>query len=99
MGHGDESNHCRHKQDRLGLGSSTERAVREVFNGLKSLLIRVEIGSQLSGELKTPSGKGERRLKVHNDRSRDHYGVPCALAIPEPDIAELQKLQRWFHPG
>lgn len=38
--------------------------------------------------------KGERRLKVHVDRSYDHYCKPCALRIIEQDIARLQTLAR-----
>jgi len=35
---------------------------------------------------------GERRLKVHVDRSHVHYCTECAIKIIEGDIAKLQKL-------
>jgi len=40
--------------------------------------------------------RGDKRLKVRNGRSWDHYCVSCAAAILERDIAELQQLQIRF---
>lgn len=36
--------------------------------------------------------RGDRRLKVHVDRSQDHYCLGCALKIIEQDIEKLQIL-------
>lgn len=38
--------------------------------------------------------QGDRRLKVHVDRSYDHYCRECALKIIEQDIARLGSLAR-----
>ena len=35
---------------------------------------------------------GEKRLKVKNDRSWNHYCLKCARRIVEGDIVKLQKL-------
>jgi hypothetical protein len=40
---------------------------------------------------------GDRRLKVRNGRSWDHYCVSCAIGILERDIAKLQDLRATFH--
>ena len=40
--------------------------------------------------------RGNKRLKVRNGRSWDHYCVSCAVVILERDITELQALQRSF---
>jgi hypothetical protein len=37
---------------------------------------------------------GDRRLKVHADRSHVHYCAECAIKIIEADIAKLQELAR-----
>ena len=68
---------------------------------VKSLLIRVETDEAQRAHNCQASAKhriqrGDRRLKVRNGRSWDHYCVPCAIAILERDIAELQTLQRQF---
>ena len=36
--------------------------------------------------------KGDRRLKVRNGRSWDHYCYECATAILRSDIAKLKSL-------
>jgi hypothetical protein len=71
---------------------------------IKSLVTRVEIDEALKAHNCQASAKhrierGNRRLKVRNGRSWDHYCVPCALAILERDIAKLQELQRRFQAG
>ena len=38
--------------------------------------------------------RGDKRLKVRNQRSADHYCVACALDIIERDIAKLHELAR-----
>lgn len=35
---------------------------------------------------------GDRRMKVHEDRSHVHYCAECAIKIIEADIAKLQAL-------
>ena len=37
--------------------------------------------------------KGDRRLKVKNNRSWDHYCLACASQIIEKDIAKLNELR------
>jgi hypothetical protein len=66
---------------------------------IKSIIIRVEIDEVQKAHNCQASAthrlvRGDKRLKVRNGRSRDHYCVPCAIAILERDIAELQTLQR-----
>ncbi len=39
---------------------------------------------------------GDRRLKVHIDRSCDHYCSECAIKIIEADIVRLQELLGQF---
>jgi hypothetical protein len=68
---------------------------------IKSLVIRVEIDNALKshncqGNSEHRIQAGNRRLKVRNGRSWDHYCVPCALVILERDIAELNELLRQF---
>jgi hypothetical protein len=65
---------------------------------IKSLLIRVEMDEALKAHNCQANSKhrlvrGDRRLKVRNARSWDHYCVPCAIVMIERDIAELQDLQ------
>lgn len=69
--------------------------------GIKSLVIRVEIDHALKAHNCQRSSKhrilaGNRRLKVRNGRSWNHYCIPCAIIILERDIAELQGLLRQF---
>jgi hypothetical protein len=40
--------------------------------------------------------RGDKRLKVRNGRSWDHYCVSCATLIIERDIAQLRALQPSF---
>jgi hypothetical protein len=40
--------------------------------------------------------RGDKRLKVRNGRSWDHYCVSCATVILERDIAKLQALRATF---
>ena len=66
---------------------------------IKSLVIRVEIDEALKAHNCQANARhrierGNRRLKVRNGRSWDHYCVHCALVILERDISELQVLQR-----
>lgn len=42
---------------------------------------------------------GERRLRVHGDRSHVHYCQACALKIIEQDTAKLQALARKLEGG
>jgi hypothetical protein len=71
---------------------------------LKSLLIRVEIDAALKAHTCQANPRhrlqrGDRRLKVRNGRSWDHYCVSCAAAILSRDIEELTVLQREFPPA
>ena len=68
---------------------------------IKSLLIRVEIDEVQKAHNCQASAahrllRGDRRLKVRNGRSWDHYCVSCAAVILERDIAALQELRRRF---
>lgn len=40
--------------------------------------------------------RGDRRLKVRNGRSWDHYCMSCAAVILSRDIEKLTTLQREF---
>jgi len=65
---------------------------------VKSLITRVEIDEVQKAHNCQASAahrlvRGDKRLKVRNGRSWDHYCVSCATVILERDIAELQKLQ------
>ena len=69
--------------------------------GIKSLVSHVEIDEALKAHnCQRNSGhrieRGDRRLKVRNGRSWDHYCVSCAVVILGRDIAELQALERQF---
>jgi hypothetical protein len=68
---------------------------------IKSLIIRVEIDEVQKAHNCQASAthrlvRGDKRLKVRNGRSWDHYCVSCAIAILGRDIAELQTLQHRF---
>ena len=65
---------------------------------VKSLIIRVEIDEVQKAHNCQASAahrlvRGDKRLKVRNGRSWDHYCVSCATVILERDIAELQQLR------
>ena len=65
----------------------------------KSLVIRVEVDKALKahncqGNRRHRLERGDKRLKVRNGRSWDHYCVICAGNIIQRDIVELQNLQR-----
>lgn len=71
---------------------------------IKSLLIHVEIDEALKAHNCQASAKhriekGDRRLKVRNGRSWDHYCVSCAAVILGRDITKLQALQQQFQTG
>jgi hypothetical protein len=66
---------------------------------IKSLVIRVEIDQALKAHNCQANARhrvqrGDRRLKVRNGRSWDHYCTACAAVILERDIAELQTLRQ-----
>jgi hypothetical protein len=68
---------------------------------IKSLLIRVKIDETVNAHDCQANSRhrlvrGDRRLKVRNGRSWDHYCVSCATVMIESGIAELQELQRHF---
>lgn len=65
----------------------------------KSLVQRSEVDHAINAHNCQASKKhrltsGDKRLKVWNERSPDHYCLSCALAIIEADIAKLQALGR-----
>lgn len=65
---------------------------------VKSLLIRAEIDEAKKAHNCQANAthrieRGDRRLKVRNGRSWDHYCIPCAVVIIGRDIATLQALQ------
>lgn len=65
----------------------------------RSLVIRVEVDRALKAHDCQANRKhrllrGDKRLKVRNGRSWDHYCVPCAANIIQRDIVELQTLAR-----
>ena len=69
---------------------------------IKSLLIRVSIDEALrahncQANARHRIERGDRRLKVRNGRSWDHYCVSCASEVLGRDIRELQTLQRHFN--
>lgn len=68
---------------------------------IKSLIIRAEIdGAQRAhncqGNASHRINRGDKRLKVRNGRSWDHYCVSCAIIILGRDIEALRVLQRTF---
>jgi hypothetical protein len=68
---------------------------------IKSLLIRVEVDeTQKAHNCQANAAhrleRGDKRLKVRNGRSWDHYCASCAALIIRRDIAELHTLQPQF---
>jgi len=67
----------------------------------KSLVIRVEIDHALKAHncqanARHRLARGDKRLKVRNGRSWDHYCVPCATGILVRDVAKLRTLLAQF---
>jgi hypothetical protein len=67
----------------------------------KSLIIRVQVDRAIKAHDCQANAKhrlqqGDKRLKVRNRRSWDHYCVVCAENIIQRDILKLQALQRQF---
>ncbi len=65
----------------------------------KTLVQRVEVeqaqrAHNCQANQKHRLQQGDTRLKVHNDRSADHYCRACALSIVEHDIKKLQDIAR-----
>lgn len=68
---------------------------------IKSLLIRVEVDeAQRAHSCQANAShrfeRGDRRLKVRNGRSWDHYCVVCAALMIQRAMADLQTLQPQF---
>ena len=64
---------------------------------IKSLVMRIEVDEakrshNCQANARHRILKGERRLKVRNRRSWDHYCLFCAVVIIGRDIEELQTL-------
>lgn len=69
--------------------------------GLKTLLIGVRVDKTVHAHNCQANARhrlqhGDRRLKVRNGRSWDHYCVSCAAAILSRDVEKLTALQREF---
>jgi hypothetical protein len=69
----------------------------------KSLVIRVEIDHALKAHNCQANNRhrlerGDRRLKVRNGRSWDHYCVACATNILMRDMGRLRALLTQFAP-
>jgi hypothetical protein len=67
----------------------------------KSLVIRVEIDHALKAHncqanARHRLARGDKRLKVRNGRSWDHYCAGCAANILEGDLAKLRSLLLQF---
>jgi hypothetical protein len=67
----------------------------------KSLVTRIEVdwamkAHDCQANAKHRLQQGDKRLKVRNRRSWDHYCVTCAANIIQRDILKLQALQRQF---
>lgn len=65
----------------------------------KSLVTRVEFDAALrphncQANRKHRVERGDKRLKVRNGRSWDHYCLSCAGRIIDGDIAKLESLRR-----
>jgi hypothetical protein len=65
---------------------------------IKSIVIQIEIDEakkahNCQANANHRINKGDRRLKVRNQRSWDHYCIPCAIKILDQDIAELETLR------
>lgn len=64
---------------------------------LKSLIVRAEFDTALSSHNCQANAnhritKGDRRLKVRNGRSWDHYCMACAGGILASDTSKLEAL-------
>ncbi len=64
---------------------------------IRSLVTRAEIdvaqrAHNCQGNTRHRIERGDRRLKVRNGRSWDHYCLECAKVIARRDIAALQEL-------
>jgi hypothetical protein len=70
----------------------------------KSLVIRVEVDHAVKAHNCQASKRhrlqrGDRRLKVRNGRSWDHYCVSCATNILARDLDKLRALLAQFASG
>lgn len=64
---------------------------------IKSLVTRVEVdvakkAHNCQANARHRIERGDRRLKVRNGRSWDHYCLECGKAIVQRDISALQEL-------
>ena len=70
---------------------------------IKSLLIRAEVdvaqrAHNCQGNIRHRVERGDKRLKVRNGRSWDHYCLECAGSIVRRDIGALEALARDMDP-
>ena len=66
---------------------------------IKSLRIRAEVdvaqrAHNCQGNVRHRIERGDKRLKVRNGRSWDHYCLECARTIVRRDIGALEALGR-----
>jgi hypothetical protein len=78
---------------------SSERRKSFFMAKIKSLIIRSEIDEALKSHncqhsAKHRIAKGEKRLKVRNGRSWDHYCLECAKSILQHDAQKIEELAR-----
>ena len=70
---------------------------------IRSLRIRAEVdvaqrAHNCQGNTRHRIERGDKRLKVRNKRSWDHYCLECATTIVRRDIVELEALARALDP-
>ena len=66
---------------------------------IKSLCIPTEVdvaqrAHNCQGNIRHRIGRGDKRLKVRNGRSWDHYCLECARTIVRRDISAFETLAR-----
>lgn len=70
---------------------------------IRSLRIRAEVdvaqrAHNCQGNTRHRIERGDKRLKVRNGRSWDHYCLECAMNIVRRDIAAFEALMRALDP-
>ncbi len=70
---------------------------------IRSLVTRVEVdvaqrAHNCQGNTRHRIERGDKRLKVRNGRSWDHYCLECAKLIARRDVVTLEALTRELEP-
>ena len=70
---------------------------------IRSLCIHVEVDAaqrahNCQGNARHRIKRGDKRLKVRNNRSWDHYCLECATRIVRRDITALEELAQELNP-